>query len=238
MRDCWTLIPSTRMLKAPSATFSKMARTEKTPAFALLRTEEDFRRQAAEIYELYAGRYKRRFRWLSSHHFVTDIGKDLMADAKALRGMLDRFGHWDATHDTKLGALYQLLVGEHPDRKVLIFTQFADTVRYLENQLSTRGLTRIAAVTGGTADPTRMAWRVQPQEQREREPHLARRGTAGSGCHRYTERRAEPTRLRHRRELRPPMGNHPLDPKSRPRGSHRAAGTRHSLLFVPSGRRN
>ena len=134
-----------------------------TPAFDLSRTEEDFRKRAAEIYELYAGRYKRRFRWLSPHHFVTELGKDLEADAETLRGMLDRFGHWDATRDAKLGALHQLLVREHPDRKVLIFTQFADTVRYLENQLTARGLTRFAAVTGDTADPTRLAWRFSPK---------------------------------------------------------------------------
>ena len=134
-----------------------------TPAFAPIRREEDFRRRAAEIYELYVSRYQRRFRWLSSHHFVTDLGKDLRADAKVLCGMLDRFGHWDAARDPKLGALHQLLVAEHLDQKVLIFTQFADTVRYLEYQLSTRGLTRTAAVTGDTADPTTMAWRFSPK---------------------------------------------------------------------------
>ena len=143
-----------------------------TPAFDLPRTEEDFRRRAAEIFELYAGRYKRRFRWLSPHHFVADLGKDLMADAQTLRGMLDRFGHWDAARDAKLGALHQLLVREHSDRKVLIFTQFADTVRYLENQLTARGLTRFAAVTGDTADPTRMAWRFSPKSH-EKQDHIS-----------------------------------------------------------------
>ncbi len=142
------------------------------PTFAQLRSEEDFRRRAAEIYELYASRYRNRFRWLRSQHFVTDLSKDLMADAKALLGMLDRFGHWDAERDAKLGALHQLLVCEHPDQKVLIFTQFADTVRYLENQLSTRGLTRIAPVTGDTADPTRMAWRFSPRSH-EKEDHVS-----------------------------------------------------------------
>lgn len=141
------------------------------PFSASLRSEEDFRQRSAEIYELYADRYKRRFRWLSSHHFVTDLGKDLIADAEALRGMLNRFGYWDAKQDAKLGALYRLLVDEHPNRKVLIFTQFADTVRYLENQLSLRGLTEIAAVTGDTADPTRMAWRFSPKSN-EKEDHI------------------------------------------------------------------
>ena len=141
-------------------------------AFAPLRTEEDFRRRASEIYALYADRYKRRFRWLGSHHFVTDLGKDLMADATALRGMLDRFGDWDASRDAKLGALHQVLMDEYPDQKVLVFTQFADTVRYLEHQLKARGVARMAAVTGDSDDPTRLAWRFSPRsnEKEDRVP--------------------------------------------------------------------
>ena len=141
-------------------------------AFAPLRTEEDFRRRASEIYALYADRYKRRFRWLGSHHFVTDLGKDLMADATALRGMLDQFGDWDASRDAKLGALHQVLMDEYPDQKVLVFTQFADTVRYLEHQLKARGVARMAAVTGDSDDPTRLAWRFSPRsnEKEDRVP--------------------------------------------------------------------
>ena len=112
---------------------------EEPAAFTPLRTEENFRKRAAEIYGLYADRYKRRFRWLSSHHFVTELRKDLVADATALREILDRFGNWDASSDAKLSALHQVLTGEHPDQKVLVFTQFADTVRYLEGQLKARG---------------------------------------------------------------------------------------------------
>ena len=48
------------------------------PATAVvLRVEADFRKRAGEIYEIYASRYGRRFRWLASHHFVGDLGKDL-----------------------------------------------------------------------------------------------------------------------------------------------------------------
>ena len=132
-------------------------------AISSLRTEAHFRRRAAEIYGLYAGRHKGRFRWLSPHHFGAGLREDLAADASVLRAMLDRFGQWDAARDAKLGALHQLLASNHPGEKVLVFTQFADTVRYLVDQLSTRGLSRIAAVTGDHADPTRMAWRFSPR---------------------------------------------------------------------------
>lgn len=139
---------------------------------APLRTEADFRKLAAEVYTLYIDRYKRRFRWLGSHHFVQELGKDMMADATALRELLVGFGEWKAANDAKLRALHQLLMSEYPDRKVLIFTQFADTVRYLESQLKARGVTEMAAVTGGSTDPTRLAWRFSPQNN-EKEDRVA-----------------------------------------------------------------
>ena len=137
--------------------------SEESAEVTALRTEEDFRRRAAEIYLNYAGRYKRRFRWLRSHHFVEQLNQDLMADATTLRNLLIRFGEWKPAKDAKLRALEELLVDECPDRKVLVFTQFADTVCYLESELKRRGVSRIAAVTGDALDPTQLAWRFSPK---------------------------------------------------------------------------
>jgi hypothetical protein len=137
-----------------------------------LRTEEAFRIRAEKIYGSYASKFKRRFRWVSSHHFVKDLAKDLMADATVLRELLNQFGDWDATSDTKLDALHRLLMGEHPDQKILIFTQFADTVRYLENHLLARGVAKMAAVTGDSADPTGLAWRFSPRSN-EKEDRIS-----------------------------------------------------------------
>ena len=128
-----------------------------------LKSEADFLHRAAEIYALYASRYERRFRWLPPRHFVADLGKALRADALTLLGLLVQFGEWQAAKDAKLNALEELLKGEHANRKVLVFTQFADTVRYLENQLTARGMSTMAAVTGSTPDPTALAWRFSPK---------------------------------------------------------------------------
>ena len=146
--------------------------SEESGGSTVLRTEEDFRRRAAEIYALYAGRYKKRFRWLASHHFVAGLRKDLMTDATTLRNFLVRFGEWQAAKDAKLGALEELLADEHQDRKILVFTQFADTVRYLESELKVRGVSRIAAVTGDTPDPTRLAWCFSPKSN-ERDDRIS-----------------------------------------------------------------
>jgi len=55
--------------------------------------------------------------------------------------------------------LAALLTQQHPTEKVLIFTQFADTVGYLTQQLKGRGLGAIEGVTGNSTDPTALAWR-------------------------------------------------------------------------------
>ena len=64
--------------------------------------------------------------------------------------------------DAKLNALEDLLTQSHPEDKVLIFTQFADTVRYLNEALLERGVTQIAEVTGDSSNPTELAWRFSP----------------------------------------------------------------------------
>jgi superfamily II DNA/RNA helicase len=92
-----------------------------------------------------------------------------MSDGTTLRELLVRFGEWDPTKDAKLGALHQVLTGEHSDRKVLVFTQFADTVRYLESQLRPRGVASMAAVTGDSTDPTWLAWRFSPKSNEKQD---------------------------------------------------------------------
>ena len=61
--------------------------------------------------------------------------KDLLQDARKLLSILAECGTWEARNDAKLSALLDLLTQQHPNEKVLIFTQFADTVHYLTSQL-------------------------------------------------------------------------------------------------------
>ncbi len=134
-----------------------------------LRTGEDFRKRAAELYTLYANRFTRRFRWLAPHHFADALRRDLTNDAATLLKFLVQFGEWQAAKDAKLRALKSLLTDTHPDRKVLVFTQFADTVRYLEKELRVRGVSRMEAVTGDTVNPTQLAWRFSPKSNEKQD---------------------------------------------------------------------
>jgi superfamily II DNA or RNA helicase len=134
-----------------------------------LRTEGDFRQWAARVYAEYAGVYRNRFKWLRPSLFAPELAADLRADCAALLDLLQRYGDWDAGRDTKLEALTDLLLKVHPREKVIVFTQFADTVRYLERELRARGVERLAGVTGDSPDPTGLAWRFSPVSNNKRE---------------------------------------------------------------------
>jgi hypothetical protein len=133
-----------------------------------VRIEADFRSRAAGIYDSYAGPWKRRFKWLRPNLFVKQLADDLREDVKSLLRVLDLCGQWDATKDAKLDALWELVSKKHPTEKVLIFTQFADTVEYLAAQLQARGLSRTAGVTGDSENPTALAWRFSPVSNEKR----------------------------------------------------------------------
>ncbi len=134
-----------------------------------LRTEADFKKKAEEVYKGYETKYKKRFKWLHSSLFLKELKKDLRKDIQSLIKVLTTCGDWDAGKDTKIDALYNLIARKHPSEKILVFSQFADTVRYLETELKKRGITKIEGVTGDTDDPTEMAWRFSPEGNEKRE---------------------------------------------------------------------
>ena len=134
-----------------------------------LRTSQDFRARAAEVYHLYTTRYHGKFKWIRTNLFADALSDDLASDADRLIEVLQSYGAWDAAADEKLNALENLLTQTHPDEKVLVFTQFADTVRYLNAELSARGMSRIEQVTGDSPNPTALAWRFSPVSNNKRD---------------------------------------------------------------------
>lgn len=128
-----------------------------------LHSEISLREAAARVYTLYQTQYARRFRWLRPGLFRRSLKKHLLDDARALMGLLETAGTWRPDRDAKLGALLDLLRGTHPDDKVLVFSQFADTVRYLGRSLKAAGVERVGVVTGTTDDPTKLAHRFSPR---------------------------------------------------------------------------
>lgn len=130
--------------------------------------ESHLRARAAAIYKIYVARYRRRFKWLKPQLFNDELTTDLAQDAASLLSILRTTGGWNASRDTKLAALVELLTKDHPTDKVLIFSQFADTVDYLANQLAARGIGSVCGVTGSTDDPTSIAYRFSPVSNEKR----------------------------------------------------------------------
>jgi superfamily II DNA or RNA helicase len=135
----------------------------------LLQTEADYQRRAAQVYTEYARKYAKLFDWLRPTFFNPALKKDLLQDARNLLKILVQCGKWNPDHDMKLAVLIELLTKKHPAEKVLIFTQFADTVHYLIDQLKARGITAVEGVTGDTDDPTELAWRFSPESNEKRD---------------------------------------------------------------------
>ncbi len=135
----------------------------------ILENEKDYRDRAVEIYTTYATDYKSRFRWLRPSLFSKALEGDLEKDSKALLRILKNCGEWEPDGDTKLEALLELLIRKHPEEKVIVFSQFADTVRYLEKQFNLNNIQRISGVTGDSKNPTSLAWRFSPESNEKRE---------------------------------------------------------------------
>jgi len=132
------------------------------PRLAPLRTLADFTNRAATIYRLYADTYKKRFQWLRADLFVPALAQDLERDSHTLFAVILAAGEWNPQLDHKVKRLVDVLQNTHPHHKVLIFSQFADTVSYLHLCLTTAGITRVDAVTGACPNPSALAWAFSP----------------------------------------------------------------------------
>lgn len=126
-------------------------------------SEQSLRERAAATYVLYERRYRRRFKWLPAGLFRRSLADDLRTDANALLDVLRDSGEWDPARDEKLAALVALVQRAHPNDKVLVFTQFADTLNYLAAQLQARGVAHVAGVSGDSPNATELAWRFSPK---------------------------------------------------------------------------
>jgi hypothetical protein len=116
-----------------------------------------------------AGRYEQLTRslptntkWINSTVFTPALRADLRRDNDTIEALLDRFGTWDVTRDSKVNRLVDLLRHEHPGEKVLVFSEYVDTATYVAKALADAGIGRVGLVSGGTADPAEVARRFSP----------------------------------------------------------------------------
>jgi superfamily II DNA or RNA helicase len=90
---------------------------------------------------------------------VADMITETMQDLETLIGFLKELKKFKPKDDGKVAALLKMLRTEPvlKAHKVLIFTEFADTARYLKQQLTDAGVDGLAVVDGSTDGRTRAA---------------------------------------------------------------------------------
>ena len=134
-----------------------------------LSTEKDFQRRAGQVFEDYSTKFKTRFKWLRTDLFDRKLARHLRSDARTLIKLLEQCGDWQPQDDAKLEELATLISKRHPKEKIIVFTQFADTVYYLTERLKERGIERLAGVTGDALDPTALAFRFSPASNNKKD---------------------------------------------------------------------
>ncbi|MCL4181127.1 MAG: NgoFVII family restriction endonuclease, partial [Verrucomicrobia bacterium] len=129
----------------------------------------DFAKAGAAGYHALKTEHACNFDWLRANVFVDDLNQHLRQDAQRLFSILELAGQWLPDQDQKLAELQKLLTKKHAGQKILIFSQFADTVSYLSEQLAARGLKQMAGVSGDTEDPSHYARRFSPESNKARD---------------------------------------------------------------------
>jgi SNF2 family DNA or RNA helicase len=105
-------------------------------------------------------------KWINSGVFKSTLHKDLLRDNCIITDMLDRFGTWDRSKDSKVNALNDLLQQQHAGEKVLIFTEYVDTADYIAKALKDAGVANVGLASGETENPAGIARRFSPESNK------------------------------------------------------------------------
>jgi Helicase conserved C-terminal domain/PLD-like domain len=125
---------------------------------------------ASAAYHQYRATGQSRFAWISPRYFSDDLKLHLQEDNLRLEELLVIGREWHRDFDPKYQRLLKLLSTDHSSEKILIFTQYADTARYLVDSLRADGQSHIELATGASADPTDLAWRFSPVSNGKKPP--------------------------------------------------------------------
>lgn len=116
--------------------------------------------KAKEYYDIIS--HKNNLSWINHKYFKRTLKQQLNKDCSTLIDMLKLCGNWNADNDQKLIELRDMLQKKHADDKVLVFTQYSDTAKYVYRHLKRMGVEKIACVTGGSQNPTSVVEHFSP----------------------------------------------------------------------------
>ena len=113
-----------------------------------------------------------------SKYKVDEMVAEAFLDLDQIIHFLQEVGKFEAKHDDKLQKLIRLLKSKELDgQKVLIFTEFADTARYLERELIKAGIEGVEEIDSGTKkNRADVIQRFSPYYNRSSSTQLAEAG--------------------------------------------------------------
>jgi len=132
-------------------------------------TDEEFRLVGSSQYQALRAKKEKTVTWVRPGVFTPDLLGHLKEDTQKLVSILKMVGQWDPARDKKLAKLLELITKKHKDQKVLVFSQFADTVKYIGGELTKANVSKFAAVTGDDEDPTAFARLFSPSSNKDEE---------------------------------------------------------------------
>ncbi|MFQ4150345.1 SNF2-related protein [Arthrobacter sp. LAPM80] len=113
-------------------------------------------------YRQLKGRKSSTVTWIPARLLKPGLADVLETDCKILENLLLELDPWSPETDSKAAKLVDLLRGQYDGRKVLVFTEFADTARYLGDHLVSAGIEAVSVITGGDVDPLETVRRFSP----------------------------------------------------------------------------
>lgn len=128
-------------------------------------TVEHWNLKASQAYEALVANTPKDLIWARPEIFrLPALINDLTTDNAALQRIIDENGSWNPANDSKLKALADLVKSLKPKEKLLVFSEYADSIKYVAKHLipDCPGI-EIGVVTGGTDSPTTFARRFAPE---------------------------------------------------------------------------
>ena len=121
---------------------------------------EYYEQKAKKHYELLM--QKNNVNWLNSKYFKRTLKQNLKKDCQCIIRMIQLCGQWKTKEDQKLNELYKLVTETYPKDKIVLFTQYSDTAKYLCRQLRKKNVEQIDIATGDSKNTTSIVEHFSP----------------------------------------------------------------------------
>lgn len=123
------------------------------------------------LMQLEGSQLRERYDWIRAELFAPELERHLRADFGELLKILRvvSIAGWDPSNDRKLRELLHLCETKHRGEKMLIFSEYADTVNYIYGQMESAGVDDVAKATGGDNNLAKIVRQFSPESNNEKQ---------------------------------------------------------------------